>query len=78
MENLPKLLAKMNIVMDDPMDMAGPRRALDMAVDMDNGHWPVPLMIARGHAVSGFYATDAQSDDGSFCGGLADHVDAVL
>lgn len=71
MENLPKLLAKMNIVMDGPMDMGGPRRALDMAVDMDNGHWPVPMMMERGHAVSGFYATDAQSDDGSFCGGLA-------
>lgn len=71
MADLPKIFEKMNIVMDGPMDMGGPRRALDMGVDMDNGHWPVPMMIERGHAVSGFYATDAQSDDGSFCGGLA-------
>lgn len=71
MEDLPKIFAKMNIVMDGPMDMGGPRRALDMAVDMDNGHWPVPMLIERGHAVSGFYATDAQSDDGSFRDGLA-------
>lgn len=71
MADLPRIFEKMNIVMDGPMDMGGPRRALDMAVDMDNGHWPVPMMMERGHAVSGFYATDAQSDDGSFCGGLA-------
>ena len=71
MEDLPKLFEKMNIVMDGPMDLGGPRRALDMAVDMDNGHWPVPMMMERGHAVSGFYATDAQPDDGSFAEGLA-------
>ena len=55
MDDLPKLFAKMNIVMDGPMDLNGPRRALDMAVDMDNGHWPVPMMMERGHAVSGFH-----------------------
>lgn len=71
MDDLPKLFAKMNIVMDGPMDLNGPRRALDMAVDMDNGHWPVPMMMERMHAVSGFYATDAQNDDGSFADGLA-------
>ena len=71
MEDLPKLLEKMHIVMDGPMDLSGPSRALDMAVDMDNGHWPVPMMIQRGHAVSGFYATDTQADSGDFIGGLA-------
>lgn len=71
MEDLPKLFEKMGIVMDGPMDMGGPRRALDMAVDMDNGHWPVPMMIERGHAVSGFYATEAQPDDGSFEAGIS-------
>lgn len=71
MEDLPKIFEKMNIVMDGPMDMGGPRRALDMAVDMDNGHWPVPMLIERGHAVSGFYATEAHPDDGNFCEGLA-------
>lgn len=71
MEDLPKLFEKMNIIMDGPMDMGGPRRALDMAVDMDNGHWPVPMMIEKGHAVSGFYATEAHPDDGSFSEGLA-------
>jgi len=71
MEDLPKLFQKMNIVMDGPMDMGGPRRALDMATDMDNGHWPVPMMMAYGHAVSGFYATEAQPDDGSFLEGLS-------
>lgn len=71
MEDLPKLFQKMNIIMDGPMDMGGPRRALDMAADMDNGHWPVPMMMERGHAVSGFYATEAQPDDGSFAEGLS-------
>lgn len=71
MEDLPKLLQQMNIIMDGPMDLGGPRRALDMAVDMDNGHWPVPMMVERGHAVCGFYATEAQPDDGSFAEGLA-------
>ena len=71
MEDLPKLLAKMNIVMDGPMDLGGPRRALDLAVDMDNGHWPVPMLMERGHAVSGFYATEAHPDNGSFTQGLA-------
>lgn len=69
--DLPKLLAQMNIVMDGPMDLDGPKRALDMAVDMDNGHWPVPMLIERGHAASGFYATDAQPDGGDFTEGLA-------
>ena len=45
MEDLPKVFAKMNIVMDGPMDMGGPRRALDLAVDLDNGHWSVEAMI---------------------------------
>ena len=71
MEDLPKLFEKMNIIMDGPMDLGGPRRALDMAVDMDDGHWPVPMMIRRGHAVSGFYATEAHPDNGSFTEGLA-------
>ena len=71
LEDLPKIFARMNIVMDGPMDMGGPRRALDLAVDMDNGHWPVPMMMERGHAVSGFYATEAQPDDGTFEEGLA-------
>lgn len=71
MDDIPKLFEKMNIIMDGPMDMGGPRRALDMSVDMDNGHWPVPMMIDRGHAVSGFYATDAQPDDGNFTEGLS-------
>lgn len=71
MEDISKLLQKMNIVMDGPMDMGGPRCALDLAVDMDNGHWPVPMMMEKGHAVSGFYATDAQPDNGEFAEGLA-------
>ena len=69
--DLPKLLQQMNIVMDGPMDVSGPKKALDMAVDMDNGHWPVPMMVERGHAVSGFYATDVQPDGNSFTEGLA-------
>ena len=60
MDDLPKIFARMNVIMDGPMDMGGPRRALDMAADMDNGHWPVPMMMEYGHAVSGFYATEAQ------------------
>ena len=71
MEDLPKILSMLNIVMDGPMDMGGPRRALDLAVDMDNGHWPVPMMMEMGHAVSGFYATEAQPDDAAFESGLA-------
>ena len=71
MEDLPKIFEKMHIIMDGPMDMGGPRRALDLAVDMDNGHWPVPMLMERGHAVSGFYATEAHPDDGNFCEGLA-------
>lgn len=71
MEDLPKIFEKMKIVMDGPMDMGGPRRALDLAEDMDNGHWPVPMLMERGHAVSGFYATEAHPDDGNFCEGLA-------
>lgn len=69
--DLPKLLTKMHIVMDGPMDMGGQRKALDMAVDMDNGHWPVPMLMERGHAVCGFYATDVQPDGNSFTEGLA-------
>ena len=71
MEDLPRLFSQMNIIMDGPMDMGGPRQALDMASDFDNGHWPVETMMELPHAVSGFYATDAQADDGSFAGGLA-------
>ena len=71
LEELPKLFDKLNIVMDGPMDLGGPSRALDLAVDMDNGHWPVPMMMERGHAVSGFYATDAQPDKGDFTEGLS-------
>ncbi len=70
LDDLPKLFEKMNIIMDGPMDLGGPSRALDMAVDMDNGHWPVPMMIEKGHAISGFYAMDAQPDDGKFVDGL--------
>ena len=69
--DLPGLFAKMNVVMDGPMDLSGPSRALDLAVDMDNGHWPVPMMMERNHAVSGFYAMDAQPDTGTFAEGLA-------
>ena len=71
LDDLPQIFARMNIVMDGPMDMGGPRRALDLAVDMDNGHWPVPMMMERMHAVSGFYATEVQPDDGTFAEGLA-------
>jgi len=71
MSDLPNVFEKMNIVMDGPMDLGGPRQALDLAADMDNGHWPVPMMMERGHAVSGFYATEAQPDDGSFTEGIA-------
>lgn len=71
LDDIPKLFEKLNIIMDGPMDLSGPRRALDMSVDMDNGHWPVPMMIERGHAVSGFYATDAQPDNGNFAEGLS-------
>ena len=71
LEDLPKLFAQMHIIMDGPMDMDTPRRALDLAVDMDNGHWPVPMLMERGHGVSGFYATDAQPDNGDFAEGLA-------
>ena len=71
LDDLPKIFAKMNIVMDGPMDLGGPSRPLDMAVDMDNGHWPVPMMMERMHAVSGFYAMEAQPDDGTFAEGLA-------
>ena len=59
---LPAMFQKMGIIMDGPMDVGGERRALDMAVDMDDGHWPVPAILERGYAVAGFYATDAQSD----------------
>ncbi len=72
MEAIPGILAKLNIIMDGPMGESGPAKALDMAVDMDNGHWPVPAMLERGHAVSGFYATDAQPDAGDFEAGLAE------
>ena len=71
MEDLPGLLVKLKVVMDGPMDMGSPSRPLDLAVDMDNGHWPVPEMIKRGHAVSGFYATEAQPDNNDFTEGLA-------
>ena len=71
LDDLPKIFARMNIVMDGPMDMGGPRFALDLATDTDSSHWPVSMMMERGHAVSGFYATDAQPDDGSFSAGLA-------
>ena len=71
LDALPQIFAQMNIVMDGPMDMGGPRRALDLAMDMDNGHWPVPMMMERMHAVSGFYATEAHPDDGNFTEGLA-------
>lgn len=71
MEDLPRIFEKMNIVMDGPMDMGGNRRGLDMAVDLDDGHWPVPMLMERCHAVSGFYATDAHPDDGNFREGLA-------
>ena len=71
MSDLPKLFEKMNIVMDGPMDLGGPRQALNLAENLDSDHWPVSMMMERGHAVSGFYATEAQPDDGSFSEGLA-------
>ena len=71
LSDIPKLLFQMKIIMDGPMDLGGTGKALDMAVDLDNGHWPVPMLIERGHAASGFYATDAQPDNGDFAEGLA-------
>lgn len=71
LDALPGIMQQLGIVMDGPMDLGGPRRALDLAVDMDNGHWPVPMLMELGHAVSGFYATDAQPDDAEFAAGLA-------
>ena len=71
LDDLPKLFEKLHIIMDGPMHLGGPARALDMAVDMDSGHWPVRMMIERGHAVFGFYATEAQPDNGAFAEGLA-------
>ena len=68
---LPDMFRKMGIIMDGPLDTGGERRALDMAADMDDGHWPVPAILERGHAVAGFYATDAQADSGDFGCGLA-------
>ncbi len=71
LDDLSKIFQQMNIIMDGPMDMGGPSKPLDMAEDMDNGHWPVTMMINRGHAVSGFYATEAHPDNGAFERGLA-------
>lgn len=71
LSDLPALLAKMNIIMDGPMDTGGPSQPLDMAVDMDNGHWPVPALLERGYAAAGFYATDAEPDAPDFINGLA-------
>lgn len=71
LDALPKIFQQMNIIMDGPMDLGGPSKPLDLAVDLDNGHWPVSTMINRGHAVSGFYATEAHPDNGTFESGLA-------
>lgn len=71
LSDLPAMIAKMGIIMDGPMDTGGPRQALDMAVDMHIGHWPVPALLARGHAAAGFYATDAEPDAPDFVNGLA-------
>ena len=70
--SIPVMLEKMGIVMDGPMEMGAPPRPLDMETDMDNGHWPVPELVRRGHAVAGFYATDVEEDDAqSYPSGLA-------
>lgn len=71
LSDLPALFAKMGIIMDGPMDTGGPSVPLDMAVDMHDGHWPVPQLLARGHAAAGFYATDAEPDAPDFLHGLA-------
>lgn len=68
---IPAMMASMGIIMDGPMGMGGPRRALDLAADMDCGHWPVPAILARGHAVAGFYATETEPDAPDFVNGLA-------
>jgi len=71
LSSLPALFQKMGVIMDGPLDTGGERRGLDMAVDMDDGHWPVPAILQQGHAVAGFYATDAQSEGNDFGCGLA-------
>lgn len=72
MDDVSKIFDRFGIIMDGPMNMGSGARPLDMATDMDNGHWPVPAAIARGQAVAGFYATDAEPDDAeAYPSGLA-------
>lgn len=71
LDQIPEMMKQMGIIMDGPMDMGTPR-ALDMNVDLDNGHWPVPAVIGRGFAMAGFYATDAEPDGACFPSGLAE------
>ncbi len=70
-DQIPEMMKQMGIIMDGPMDMGSPQ-ALDMNVDLDNGHWPVPAVISRGFAMAGFYATDAEPYGACFPGGLAE------
>lgn len=70
-EDIPAMMARLGVIMDAPLPMPHPR-PLDMEHDMDNGHWPVPALMDRGHAVIGFYATDVEADDArAFPSGLA-------
>lgn len=68
---LPAMFQRMGVVMDGPLDLGGERRALDLAEDTEDGHWPVKAVLRRGHAVAGFYATDAQPDSADFACALA-------
>lgn len=69
---IPQMMAKLGVVMDGPMRMDGPSRPLNLAEDLETGHWPVKTLLARGHAAAAFYATDAEPDCGDFTGGLAE------
>lgn len=71
-DTMAAFMQKMGIILDAPLEMGAGPRPLDMAEDMDNGHWPVPALIRRGHAVAGFYAGDAEADDAkAYPSGLA-------
>ena len=69
-DGIQKMFETMEIIMDGPFDAGTSSKGLDMAVDMDNGHWPVPEIMKRNHA--GFYATDAEADGEDFLGGIAE------
>lgn len=72
LDAMQELVKSLGVIMDGPMPEVGAPRPLDMATDMDNGHWPVPSIVARGHAAAGFYAADVEADDAaSYPSGLA-------